>query len=128
MHQYIQTFLSENMIILLYNRYDELKLLIIPAFYQPSTKQLIIASHTQQLGWCKLSDIWINREYEKIKSRSWLFTNHVVCLHLLECQRGIPRLFIACWLVNFCKAIEAPSKLPKSIRRGKFEGWPISKQ
>ena len=49
------------MIILLYNRYDELKLLIIPAFYQPSTKQLIIASHTKQLGWRKLSDIWINR-------------------------------------------------------------------
>jgi hypothetical protein len=49
--------------------------------------------------------------YEKIKSTSWLFTNHVVCLHFLECQRGIPRLFIACWLVNFCKAIEAPSSI-----------------
>ena len=61
MHQQIQTFLSENMIILLYSRYDELKLLIILAFYQPSTKQLIIASRTQQLGWRKLPDIWINR-------------------------------------------------------------------
>jgi len=50
MHQQIQTFLSENMIILLYSRYDELKLLIILAFYQPPTKQLIIASRTQQLG------------------------------------------------------------------------------
>jgi len=61
MHQQIQTFLSENMIILLYSRYDELKLLIILAFYQPPTKQLIIASRTQQLGWRKLPDIWINR-------------------------------------------------------------------
>jgi len=50
MHQQIQTFLSENMIILLYSRYDELKLLLILAFYQPPTKQLIIASRTQQLG------------------------------------------------------------------------------
>ena len=61
MHQQIQTFLSENMIILLYSRYDELKLLIILAFYQLPTKQLIIAFRTQQLGWRKLPDIWINR-------------------------------------------------------------------
>jgi hypothetical protein len=57
MHQQIQTFLSENMMILLYSRYDELKLLILPAFYQPSTKQLIITSRTQQLGRLKLPDI-----------------------------------------------------------------------
>jgi hypothetical protein len=59
--------------------------------------------------------------YEKIKSTSWLFTNHVVCLHVLECQRGIPHLFIACWLVNSCKAIEAPSKLHTSIRRASLK-------
>ena len=27
-------------------------------------------------------------------------------------------IFIACQVVNFCKAIEAPSTLPTSIRRG----------
>jgi hypothetical protein len=98
------------MIILLYSRYDELKLLIIPAFYQPSTKQLIIASHTQQLGWCKLSDIWINRValgwISAISLRTFQFFNGYFLRVNPQVKQFSPNSYSVWWALHYVKTFK----------------------
>ena len=110
MHQQIQTFLSENMMILLYSRYDELKLLILPAFYQPSTKQLIITSRTQQLGRLKLPDIWINRValgwISAISLRTFQFFNRYFLRVNPQVKQFSPNSYSVWWALQYIITFE----------------------